>query len=119
MTATIGRRLACLEAARTAAALADFRAAFHAWVARPDPLTLEEAEARLAEMQAALSPAERAQGERLAGALDALLEPATAPAGIARAAAAIGVAGAYNVGPGTPPYLVLAALAAHFRQVAD
>jgi len=119
VTATLGRRLARLEEARTARALADFRAAFHAWAVRPDRPTREEAEARLAELQGGQSAAERVRGERLRDALEALLEPTTAPVGIARAAAAFAAVEEFTLWPGAPAHQVLAALAAHFRQAGD
>ncbi len=119
----VARRVATLEAARTAAALADFRAAFRAWVERPrdedDPATLEEAEARAAERRAGLSPEERARGDRVYEALVALVEPDTPPAGVARAAAVFAAVPGFGTGPGAPPYLVLEALAAYFRQRAS
>ncbi len=116
----VARRVAALEAARLAEALVDFRAAFHAWVERPRrsgaPETLEEAEARVVELRAGCSPAELARSERLQAALTALVEPATTPAGVARAAAVVADEYQFGVGPGAPPYLTLEALAAHFRQ---
>ena len=117
MPGAVARRLQALEATRTARALADFRAAFHAWLEGPcGAETLEEAEARVAELRAALSPAELAQTARLEAALEALIEPATPPAGVARAAAVVAEMEEFGVGPGAPPYLALEALAAHFRR---
>ncbi len=110
MPGAVARRLQALEATRTARALEDFRAAFHAWLEGPcgvdDSETPEEAEARVAAMRAALSPAELALSERLEAALEALVEPATTAANEEE----------FGVGPGAPPYLALEALAAHFRR---
>ncbi len=120
MALPVARRVAALEAARTARALVDFRAAFRAWVERPRrpgaPASLEEAEARLAELRAGLSPVELARSERLSAALEALVEPATTPAGVVRAAAVVAEVEELGLAPGAPPYLTLEALAAHFRQ---
>ncbi len=115
----VARRVAALEAARLAEALADFRAAFDAWVERPrdadDPATLEEAEARVVEMRAGLSPEELARSDRLHDALVALVEADTPPPGVVRAAAVVAEVPEFSLGPGAPPYLALEALAAHFR----
>ena len=123
MPGVVNRRVQALEDARTAAALADFRAAFQAWVARPRrpgaPQSLEEAEARVVELRAGLSPAELARSERLQAALTALVEPATTHAGVARAAAVVAEVDDFGLGPGVSPYLALAALAAHFRRRGD
>ncbi len=117
---SLARRLAAVEAARTAEALADFRGAFGAWRERPRrpgaPESLEEAEARVVELRAGLAPAELARSERLQAALTALVEPDTPPADVVRAAAVIAGIQAFALAPGAPPYLALAALAAHFRQ---
>ena len=119
MSGAVARRLQALEAARTARALADFRAAFHAWLEGPcGSETLEAAEARVAALRAGLSSAELAQTERLEAALEALIEPATPPAGVARAAAVVAAVDEFGLAPGAPPYLVLEALAAHFQPVA-
>ena len=67
-------------------------------------------------MRAGLSPAELAQTERLEAALEALIEPATPPAGVARAAAVVAAVAEFGLGPGAPPYAGVAALAAHFRR---
>ncbi len=117
MSGAVARRLHALEATRTARALADFRAAFHAWLEGPCASeTLEEAEARVAELRAGLSPAELAQTERLEAALEALIEPATPPVGVARAAAVVAAVEEFGLGPGAPPYAGVEALAAHFRR---
>lgn len=120
MSATLSRRLVALEEARTAVALDEFRAAFRAWAERPrrpgDPATLEEAEARVVEMRAALSPADLARSDRLRAALVALVESDTPPAGVAQAAAVVAEVEEFDLGPGAPPYLALEALAAHFRR---
>jgi len=119
VTGTLGRRLARVEESATRAALADFRQAFHDWTVRPDRPSRAEAEARVARRRAGQSEAERVQGERLYAALVALLEPDTPPAGITQAAAALAEVEEFALWPGVPPYLVLAALAAHFRQAGD
>ncbi len=115
----VARRVAALEAARLAEALADFRAAFDAWVEHPraedDPATLEEAEARVAELRAGLSPEELARSDRLRDALGALVEPDTTPAGVARAAAVVAEVDEFGLRPGAPPYLALEVLAEHFQ----
>ncbi len=70
----------------------------------------------MAEMRAGLSPAELARSERLQAALTALVEPATTPAGVVRAAAVVAEIEEFGLAPGAPPYVVLEALAAHFRR---
>lgn len=74
---------------------------------------------RLAALEAARTTAARAESDRLHAALVALIEPATPPAGVVRAAGVIAETGEFGLAPGTPPYLVLEALAAHFRQPDD
>ncbi len=106
------RRLAALEARQTAAALARLRVAWDRYVAVHLRLPAEEADRILADLDA-LPAGERATTARQAAALDALLDPATPPAGIAHAAAGLTLVAS------TPTWAVLADLAETFATLAS
>ncbi len=101
--ATVPRRVAGLEAQRTAAALARLRAADERYLAAHLRRPAEERARRQADLDA-LPAGERATVERQAAALNALTDPTTPPAGIAHAAAVLGDTGA-------PTWEILADLA--------
>lgn len=120
MSATLARRVQQVEGARRAAALADFRAALDTWLGRQHAARSQaEAEAALAALEAATAPAERARADRVLAALEVLRDPASSPAAIAAAAGVFVHVPEWGVNPGDPPYRVLEALAAHYRQGGD
>ncbi len=89
------------------------------YVARPRPPRYETAVAAHEARRAAQSPEERADGDRIFAALEALIEPATPPPGIARAAAVFAGTPDLALPPDAPAYLVLAALAQLLDTVTD